>query len=75
MRAGLPVTVPGMTIDRQCSSGLMAIATAAKQVIVDRMEIVLAGGVEVDLDSADGEAPRRLWMPNSSPCTTTCSCR
>jgi acetyl-CoA C-acetyltransferase len=46
MRAGLPVTVPGMTIDRQCSSGLMAIATAAKQVIVDRMEIVLAGGVE-----------------------------
>jgi len=46
MRAGLPVTVPGMTIDRQCSSGLMAIATAAKQVIVDRMNIVLAGGVE-----------------------------
>ena len=46
MRAGLPVTVPGTTIDRQCSSGLMAIATAAKQVIVDRMDIVLAGGVE-----------------------------
>ncbi len=46
MRAGLPVTVPGMTVDRQCSSGLMAIATAAKQVIVDRMDIVLAGGVE-----------------------------
>ena len=33
LRAGLPVTVPGMTIDRQCSSGLMAIATAAKQII------------------------------------------
>ena len=46
MRAGLPVTVPGMTLDRQCSSGLMAIATAAKQVVVDRMDIVLAGGVE-----------------------------
>ena len=46
MRAGLPVTVPGMTMDRQCSSGLMAIATAAKQIIVDRMDIVLAGGVE-----------------------------
>ncbi len=46
MRAGLPDTVPGMTLDRQCSSGLMAIATAAKQVIVDRMDIVLAGGVE-----------------------------
>jgi len=46
LRAGLPVTVSGMSIDRQCSSGLMSIATAAKQVIVDRMDIVVAGGVE-----------------------------
>jgi acetyl-CoA C-acetyltransferase/acetyl-CoA acyltransferase len=46
LRAGLPVTVPGMSIDRQCSSGLMTIATAAKQVIVDRMDICVAGGVE-----------------------------
>lgn len=46
LRAGLPVSVSGMTIDRQCSSGLMAIATAAKQVMVDRMDIVVAGGVE-----------------------------
>jgi acetyl-CoA C-acetyltransferase len=46
LRAGLPVTVPGMSIDRQCASGLMAIATAAKQVIVDRMEVCVAGGVE-----------------------------
>ncbi len=46
LRSGLPVTVAGMSIDRQCSSGLMAIATAAKQIIVDRMEVVLAGGVE-----------------------------
>jgi acetyl-CoA C-acetyltransferase len=46
LRAGFPVTVPGMTLDRQCSSGLMTIATAAKQVIVDRMDIVVAGGVE-----------------------------
>ncbi|WP_116090352.1 acetyl-CoA C-acyltransferase [Sphingomonas crusticola] len=46
LRAGLPTSVPGMTIDRQCSSGLMTIATAAKQVIVDRMDIVVAGGVE-----------------------------
>ncbi|GAB1407143.1 acetyl-CoA C-acyltransferase [Thermomonas brevis] len=46
LRAGLPVDVAGMTIDRQCASGLMAIATAAKQVIVDRMDVVLAGGVE-----------------------------
>lgn len=46
LRAGLPVTVPGLTMDRQCSSGLMSIATAAKQVIVDRMDVVVAGGVE-----------------------------
>lgn len=46
LRAGLPVSVAGMTLDRQCASGLMAIATAAKQVIVDRMEVVVAGGVE-----------------------------
>ena len=46
LRAGSPVTVAGMSIDRQCSSGLMTIATAAKQVIVDRMDVVVAGGVE-----------------------------
>jgi acetyl-CoA acetyltransferase family protein len=46
LRAGLPVTVSGMTMDRQCSSGLMSIATAAKQVLVDNMNIVVAGGQE-----------------------------
>lgn len=46
LRAGLPVTVSGMTIDRQCSSGLMAIATAAKQIITDGMQIAVGGGVE-----------------------------
>ncbi|HTJ16768.1 MAG TPA: acetyl-CoA C-acyltransferase [Steroidobacteraceae bacterium] len=46
LRAGFPVTVSGMTIDRQCSSGLMAIATAAKQIVTDGMQITLGGGVE-----------------------------
>jgi acetyl-CoA C-acetyltransferase len=46
LRAGLPVTTAGMSIDRQCASGLMAIATAAKQVVMDRMDIVVAGGAE-----------------------------
>tara|TARA_R110002167_G_scaffold133738_8_gene318983 strand:- start:12 stop:1193 length:1182 start_codon:yes stop_codon:yes gene_type:complete len=46
LAAGLPVQVSGMTIDRQCSSGMMAIATAAKQVIDDHMPIVVAGGLE-----------------------------
>jgi acetyl-CoA acetyltransferase family protein len=44
LAAGLPVSVPGQTIDRQCSSGLMAIATAAKQILVDGMKVVVAGG-------------------------------
>jgi acetyl-CoA acetyltransferase family protein len=43
---GLPDTVAGQTMDRQCSSGLMAIATAAKQIIVDGMQVVVAGGQE-----------------------------
>lgn len=46
LRAGLPVSVPGQSIDRQCASGLMSVAVAARQVIVDGMDICLAGGVE-----------------------------
>jgi acetyl-CoA C-acetyltransferase len=46
LAAGLPYSASGQTIDRQCSSGLMAIATAAKQVIVDGMDVVVAGGQE-----------------------------
>jgi len=47
LRAGLPITVSGQSIDRQCSSGLMTIATASKQVIFDRMDVVAAGGQEL----------------------------
>ena len=46
LRAGLPVTTSGMTIDRQCSSGLMSVATAAKQIIDDGMSVVVGGGLE-----------------------------
>ena len=46
LRAGLPVSVPGLTVDRQCGSGLMAIATAAKQILFDGMKVIVAGGVE-----------------------------
>ncbi len=46
LRAGLPTTVSGMSIDRQCASGLMAVATAAKQIIVDGQQIAVGGGVE-----------------------------
>lgn len=46
LAAGLPTSVSGMTVDRQCSSGMMAIATAAKQVMVDGMDVIVAGGLE-----------------------------
>ncbi|OKO87604.1 acetyl-CoA acetyltransferase [Bradyrhizobium sp. NAS80.1] len=46
LRAGLPQSVAAQTIDRQCSSGLMAVATAAKQIISDGMTVTVAGGVE-----------------------------
>src|SRR5947199_228348 len=46
LRAGLPDSVPARSIDRQCSSGMMAIATAAKEIIDDGMQIALGGGVE-----------------------------
>ena len=44
--AGLPSSVAGMSMDRQCASGMMAIATAAKQVIIDGMPIVVGGGLD-----------------------------
>ena len=44
LAAGLPCTVSAQTIDRQCSSGLMAIATAARQIMVDGMQVCVAGG-------------------------------
>lgn len=46
LAGGLPVSVPGMTIDRQCSSGLMAVATAAKQIILDHQDVAIGGGIE-----------------------------
>lgn len=46
LRAGLPVSVAGMSVDRQCASGLMAIATAAKQVVLDGMDVAVGGGVD-----------------------------
>ena len=46
LAAGLPVSVSGQTLDRQCASGLMAIATAAKQIIVDGMHVTVGAGHE-----------------------------
>jgi len=46
LRAGLPVSVPGMTIDRACSSGLMAVAAAAKHILADGANVTIGGGIE-----------------------------
>jgi acetyl-CoA C-acetyltransferase len=46
LRAGLPATVAAMSLDRQCSSGMMAIATAAKEIMHDGMQVAIGGGVE-----------------------------
>ncbi len=46
LAAGLPVTVAGMTVDRQCSSGMMAIAVAAKTIVQDGVDIMVGGGLE-----------------------------
>ena len=46
LAAGLPISVAGQTVDRQCSSGLMSISMASKQIVMDRMDIVVAGGMD-----------------------------
>jgi len=46
LAAGLPVTVAGQTVDRQCASGLMSISMASKQVVMDRMDVVVAAGMD-----------------------------
>jgi acetyl-CoA C-acetyltransferase len=71
LRAGLPDTVSGMTIDRQCSSGLMAIATAAKQIIVDGMQVTVGGGLEsislVQNDKMNGFRARDPYLVQNLP--------
>jgi acetyl-CoA C-acetyltransferase len=46
LRAGLPASVAGMSVDRQCASGLMAISAAAKQIVADGMTVTVGGGLE-----------------------------
>jgi acetyl-CoA C-acetyltransferase len=69
--AGLPVTTAGMSVDRQCSSGLMAIATAAKSVVVDDVPIVIAGGVEsislVQNEHTNNYRRRDSWVMEIKP--------
>jgi len=73
IRAGLPVTVSGMTINRFCSSGLQTIAVAAQRVIAGEADVIVAGGLESISLVADGREPVKedwllahkpeVWMP------------
>lgn len=71
LRAGLPVTVSGMSMDRQCSSGLMAIATAAKQIVHDGMQVAIGGGVEsislVQNDKVNKFRAADPWLVKNMP--------
>lgn len=71
LRAGLPVTVPGATIDRQCSSGLMAIAAAAHQIVLENQQVVVGGGVEsislVQTENQRRDRAKDPWLQEHQP--------
>ena len=71
LRAGLPVSVAGMTVDRQCASGLMAIAIAAKQITTDGQQIAVGGGLEsislVQNERMNMDRALDPWLQNNHP--------
>ncbi|ARF85135.1 acetyl-CoA C-acyltransferase [Burkholderia cenocepacia] len=70
LRAGLPVSVPGMTVNRFCSSGLQTIALAAQRIIAGEGEIYVAGGVE-SISCVQNEMNRHMiqegWLVQHKP--------
>src|ERR1700678_2423659 len=66
LRAGLPTSVAGMSVDRQCASGLMGIAIAAKQIVCDGMQTTVGGGLEsislVQNEHANTYRSRDPWL-------------
>jgi acetyl-CoA C-acetyltransferase len=71
LRAGLPVTTGGVTVNRFCSSGMQAIATAAHRVIVDRVPVMVAGGLEsislVQNEHMNLHRFRESWLEEHKP--------
>ncbi|MEK7385041.1 MAG: acetyl-CoA C-acyltransferase, partial [candidate division NC10 bacterium] len=71
LRAGLPVTTAGVTVNRFCSSGMQAIAMAAQRVILDKVPIMVAGGVEsislVQTDHQNKHRIREEWIDAHKP--------
>src|SRR5687767_13701172 len=70
LRAGLPITTSGMTINRFCSSGLQTIATAAQRVIAGEGDVYVAGGVE-SISCVQNEANKHMladpWLLEHKP--------
>ena len=73
LRAGLPMSVAGMSLDRQCASGMMAIATAVKQIVDDGMQVAVGGGVEsislVQNDKMNMFRAADPWLKANIPAT------
>jgi acetyl-CoA acetyltransferase family protein len=71
IRAGLPVTVPGVTVNRFCSSGLQAVAMAAHQILQEGVDTAIAGGVEsitaIETFKADPELTVNPWVNERKP--------
>jgi acetyl-CoA C-acetyltransferase len=71
LRAGLPVTTAGVTVNRFCSSGMQAIAMAAQRVIVDKVPVMVAGGLEsISLVQNENFNAHRLhdeWLDEHKP--------
>lgn len=71
LRAGLPVTVPGSTIDRQCASSLMAVGAAARQIVHEHMAVTIGGGVEsislVQNEHYNGHRAADPWLEEHQP--------
>jgi acetyl-CoA C-acetyltransferase len=70
IRAGLPVTVPGVTVNRFCSSGLQTIAFAAQRIITGEADVIVAGGLEsISLLQEGGRPPpvKEEWLEAHKP--------
>ena len=71
IRAGLPVSTAGVTVNRFCSSGMQTIAMAAQRVIVDNVPVVIGGGLEsislVQNDHANKHHIHEDWILNNKP--------
>ena len=70
LRAGLPITPSGMTVNRFCSSGLQTIAMAAQRIIAGESDVIVAGGVE-SISCVQNEANRHMgadpWLAEHKP--------